>query len=161
MYTECIRDAKPEVPKFHILREVLKVTEGKVYVSYVVEARSLNNLLASLRTEKIPGTPVVELTIDKIDKDFIKQITLLAQKAVQAKLDAFAATDGFDDMNSLTTYYNSNIPSWSTKAKRGVLLRDQTWGALYAYLNSIMAGTKPIPTSSETIFNELPALTWE
>ena len=64
-------------------------------------------------------------------------------------------------MNSLATYYNSNIPSWAVKARRGVLLRDQTWGALYAYLNAVLAGDKPIPTSSETIFSELPDLTWE
>lgn len=159
-YTECIFDTKPEIPAFHQVREVLKISENKVYVSYILKAKTLEELLSSLRTRNIPGIPAVEVTIATIAKDFIDQVVVIAKKEVQDRLDAFATTDGFDDMKSLVGYKDSTIPEWSEKATRAILLRDQTWMALYNYLDTVMNGTEPVPKSKNEVFDKLPVLSW-
>ena len=88
------------------------------------------------------------------------EIKTLIVEETQKRLDDFAKTRLYDGIMSLCTYANSSIPRFAAEGIRGVELRDQTWAALYAILEEVESGARPIPTSFQDIESELPSLTW-
>lgn len=79
---------------------------------------------------------------------------------VQGRLDAFAQTRGYDSILSACSYVTSTVPKFATEAQYCVESRDATWGALYAGLAEVLAGTRPMPTSIADVLPFLPALEW-
>ena len=79
--------------------------------------------------------------------------------AIQARLDAFAQTRGYDGILSAATYATSTIPQFAAEGQYAVEARDTTWAKGYEILNAVLAGQRPMPTLEE-VFAELPVLEW-
>ena len=80
--------------------------------------------------------------------------------ATQARLDAFARTRNYDGILSACTYATSPTAKFAQEGQCCVDARDATWAALYAMLDEVKAGTRPVPNSFADIADELPALSW-
>lgn len=80
-------------------------------------------------------------------------------RAVQARLDAFAATRGYDGILSACTYAGSGVPRLAAEGQCAVNLRDATWGACYSIMAAVQAGQRALPTVDD-VLAELPALGW-
>lgn len=160
-YVECVFNKKPVVPAFHYAREIHEIVDGKVVVSYEVLAQTLQELLNSINNKKSmllgPGTPV---TIADVEADTIDRVIELAKQHVQDLLDGFARQKGYDHLERAINYMNSSVPEYAADAQIANAKRDQTWPALYTYLNEILAGTKPIPTRVSDIEAVMPELVW-
>lgn len=81
--------------------------------------------------------------------------------AIQNRMDEFARTRGYDNMLSVCSYYGSPDTKFKNEALRAMALRTETWTRGYQLIDEIMNGTRPMPTTVEEIFAELPELTWE
>jgi hypothetical protein len=79
---------------------------------------------------------------------------------VQARLDAFARTRGYDGILSACTYAVSTNPKFAAEGQYCVQVRDATWAKCYEILNAVQAGERPVPTWEE-VEAELPALEWQ
>ena len=75
--------------------------------------------------------------------------------AVQAALDNFAKTRGYDGIMSACSYSNSTDAQFKLEADYCIQLRDTTWRMGYAILAEVKTGTRPIP-SIEELIAELP-----
>jgi hypothetical protein len=78
---------------------------------------------------------------------------------VQARLDAFARTRGYDSMLSACTYATSMNPRFATEGQYCVEARDATWAKCYEVLHAVQSGQRPMPTWEE-LEAELPPLEW-
>jgi hypothetical protein len=78
----------------------------------------------------------------------------------QARLDAFARTRNYDDIKSASDYAGCSVPRFDAEGTYCRDARAETWAALYAMLDEVNAGTRPIPASLADIEDELPALAW-
>lgn len=80
--------------------------------------------------------------------------------STQSRLDDFAKTRNYDGILSACTYATSTIPAFAAEGQYCIAARDATWVALYAILNDVEAGTRPMPASFADVAAELPELTW-
>jgi len=80
--------------------------------------------------------------------------------AAQARLDDFAKTRGYDGILSASTYAASTNAQFAAEGTYAVAARDAMWGALYAMLAEVEAGTRDIPSAFSEIEGELPSLAW-
>ena len=80
--------------------------------------------------------------------------------ATQQRLDAFAQTRNYDGILSACTYATSTIPKFQQEGQYCVLMRDQTWAALYSIWDDVLAGNRLVPSSYSDIESELPTLQW-
>lgn len=78
---------------------------------------------------------------------------------IQARLDAFARTRGYDGILSAATYATSTVPKFKAEGQYAVEARDATWTKCYEILNAVQAGQRPVPTLEE-LLAELPVLEW-
>jgi hypothetical protein len=78
---------------------------------------------------------------------------------VQARLDAFARTRGYDGILSACTYVASTNSKFAAEGQYCVQVRDATWAKCYEILNDVQSGQRPIPTWEE-FEAELPILQW-
>lgn len=103
-----------------------------------------------------PPEPPQEIKFKQIQKQFTD--------AIQARLDNFAATRGYDGIMSACSYFGSTNTKFKAEADCAIALRDATWAKGYELVDSMItevtSGQRPIPTIEE-IFAELPELTWE
>lgn len=89
-----------------------------------------------------------------------QQIQAELTQAIQARLDAFAATRNYSGIMSLCTYATSTVPQFQIEAQCGVDLRDATWATCYQILGEVGQGLRPMPTQFSDIEAELPTLAW-
>lgn len=126
-----------------------------------------NNLTQGVREmEPINGVQqweVYPLPEDEADakakahtRDFIKQCADQAQDM----LDRFAQERTYAGILSLCSYVNSKNERFAAEAARAVEVRDQTWTALYQYLDEVEAGDRPKPSSVQEVMDELPPMIW-
>ncbi len=78
----------------------------------------------------------------------------------QARLDAFAQTRNYDGILSACTYATSGVVKFAAEGQYCVTARDETWAGLYAILEQIEAGTRPVPAGYADIEADLPPLAW-
>jgi hypothetical protein len=78
----------------------------------------------------------------------------------QARLDAFARTRNYDDIKSACGYAGCSVQRFDTEGTYCRDARAETWAALYAMLEEVNAGTRPIPASLADLKAELPELAW-
>jgi hypothetical protein len=78
---------------------------------------------------------------------------------VQARLDAFAKTRGYDGILSACTYATSTNPKFAAEGQYCVQARDATWATCYQILNAVQSNQRPVPTWNE-LEAELPVLQW-
>jgi hypothetical protein len=76
--------------------------------------------------------------------------------AVQARLDAFARTRGYDGIVAACTYATSKVGAYKAEGRHCAQLRDATWQAFYALVNGAGAETPAL----EDILAALPPLEW-
>lgn len=101
-----------------------------------------------------PAAP--EPTPEEQQEAMKKQLT----DAVQARLDAFAQTRGYDGIMSAASYATSTDAVFKAEGERAVALRDATWRQCYTIMADVLAGNRQVPTAEE-LFAELPVLSWE
>jgi hypothetical protein len=89
-----------------------------------------------------------------------EQIQASFVAAIQQRMDEFARTRGYDGILSACTYAASSIPKFRVEGQYCVDARDATWSAAYAILAEVMSGDRQIPSSIESIENDLPPLAW-
>ena len=87
-------------------------------------------------------------------------IVEVLEQAVQKRLDDFAKTKGYENINSATTYINSTVDKYKDEATYAIAVRDSTWQALYDIIEDATAGNRPIVKQFSEIESELPTLTW-
>ena len=78
----------------------------------------------------------------------------------QRRLDDFARTRNYDSILSATTYATSTIPRFAAEGQYSVALRDTTWAAMYAIMDEVNAGSRPMPTSLDEVAMLLPEPKW-
>lgn len=78
----------------------------------------------------------------------------------QTRLDTFAQTRGYDGILSACTYATSPTPSFAREGAYCIQARDATWAKLYAILDDVKAGRRPMPSGYNQIEPELPPLAW-
>jgi hypothetical protein len=168
-YTPVIYLQKPTYDdRFESIREELQITGKHVVASYVVGQMSVDAILNKLfypngrhnianPTEEIQPE---NITIATIDPFLLNKVAQKASVEVGETLDAFVKERNYDDVRSCVSYTNSSNPQFKAEADRVIVLRDQTYSALYAYLADVTAGTVPLPKSSQDFKQGLPALTW-
>lgn len=89
-----------------------------------------------------------------------QQIRAEITDAVQARLDAFAATRGYDNIVSACSYATSAHAKYGPEGRYCVAAREATWDALFAIEAEVVAGTRPMPYGYDSIESDLPVLTW-
>lgn len=94
---------------------------------------------------------IPEPTAEEKQERLQRQMT----NAVQAALDAFAQTRGYDGIMSACSYSNSTDAQFKLEADYCIQLRDSTWRMGYAILAEVKAGNRPVP-SVEELIAELP-----
>lgn len=80
--------------------------------------------------------------------------------AVQAHIDAAAASRGYDNANSCVSYFNSSDPVFSKEAKAMLEWRDKCWRGCYNLLEEYQAGKIGRPTV-ESVIESLPKIEWD
>lgn len=94
----------------------------------------------------LPKTP------EQVEADIIVQ--------TQARLDTWAKMRGYDGILSACTYATSTVPKFATEGQLAVTKRDETWAALYAFVEQVKAGTQSMPTGYADVEPLLPVLEW-
>ena len=88
-----------------------------------------------------------------------EQVLAGLTRTIQAALDSFARTRGYDNMLSACTYATSTVPKFAAEGQYCVEARDTVWAAAYVILADVQAGLRAMPTEAEALA-ELPTLTW-
>ena len=94
--------------------------------------------------------------------------------STQSRIDAFAATRGYDGANSLSKYQNISdeeiaalpaseqpmVSKFRGECRYLAVVAAQTWAKMYGMLGEVQAGTRPKPSGFADVESELPALEW-
>ena len=78
----------------------------------------------------------------------------------QKRLDAFAQTRGYENINSATTYINSSVTKYKNEGTYASSARDSTWNALYQIIEDVADGNREKIVDFSEIESELPTLAW-
>lgn len=159
-YTEVVYEAKPEIPAYHYAQEIPYVDGVIVRVRYEIKPLDLSALLRHINPVDLFMPNATPVTIQDVAPADIERIKQLATIHIQEQLDAFAQAKGYDNMLSATSYKDSTVVQFSTEASIAIAMRDQIWGSLYTYFESVLAGTTTVPASIQDIMAALPALEW-
>lgn len=89
-------------------------------------------------------------------QEIVDQVT----KKTQARLDQFAQTRGYDNMQSLANYAGDEDPVFDLEGTYGKRMRSQTWRAVIDLMRDIEFNIRSLPESYELIELELPVLVW-
>jgi len=103
----------------------------------------------------VDGQWIAPATPEPTPEETIKMFT----DAIQARLDAFARTRGYDGILSACTYVTSTVMKFAAEGQYCVEARDTTWATAYSILADVESGERPMPTI-EDVFAELPVLEW-
>lgn len=94
--------------------------------------------------------------------------------ATQSRIDAFAATRGYDGVNSISKYQNISdeeiaalpaseqtmVAKFRGECRYLAVVTAQTWAKMYGMLGEVQAGTRPKPSGFADVESELPVLEW-
>jgi hypothetical protein len=80
-------------------------------------------------------------------------------QAVQAHIDAAAASKGYGDGYGLASYRDSTVPEWAAEAQAFIAWRDSVWLASYLLMGEVVQGLKAAPTIEE-LKADLPTIDW-
>lgn len=102
------------------------------------------------------------------------QVAAAMSAAAQERLDTFAATRRYDNVNSASKYLTltdeqiaampaddqPTVTRYRTECRYLVGATAQTWAAMERIQGQVQAGTRPMPASFADVEPELPALEW-
>lgn len=94
--------------------------------------------------------------------------------ATQRRLDAFATTRGYDNVNSIAKYKDISdeeiatlpapqqalVTKFRTESRYLALATANTWAKLFVILAEVEAGTRPVPAGFADVEPDLPELVW-
>lgn len=163
-YTKVSFGPKPVVPEFYNLTETPTYNQvtGEVIIVYGTEPKNIAQVLGELAIRgETPQDPVTAPLIGDIPQATIERVIYLGKGYVQARLDQFALTKGYDDIKSAVTYADSTDPVFAAEGARARALRDLTWRAFYTYVPKVLDGSVSFPISIAEIEAVIPPLTWE
>ena len=94
--------------------------------------------------------------------------------ATQARIDGFAATRGYDGVNSISKYQNISdeeiaalpaseqpmVSKFRGECRYLAVVTAQTWAKMYGMLGEVQAGIRSKPSGFADVESELPALEW-
>jgi hypothetical protein len=160
-YTEASFEDMPVVPPYHYAREIVKVKDDKIIVSYECLPIKLDALLADINREvSLPLSKQASVNVADLDQDLVARVIVLIKELAQKALDDFAKSKDFDNILAAISYKDSSEPSFAADAVKAVTVRDQTWVALHSYLQDVTNGTQPVPASESEVLSKLPPLAW-
>lgn len=166
-YTPCIFEGKPtDIPQYYFAREAQRIVGDQIVVSYVVEPMGISQLINTLwggdpNRPLMPNeTELVSPALADIDPLLLKAIETAAKDLIQAKLDTFAATRGYDGILSAASYVSSTNTGYAADGQRAVNRRDATWDAANTFFNNVLSGQAPMIKSFTDVEAVLPELTW-
>jgi hypothetical protein len=87
--------------------------------------------------------------------EVLKRYDLDNESLITKRLDDFAAEKGYDNIESLVSYVNSNIADYKNEASKGISLRDSTWKIYFDLIKD-----NPELYYAE-IEEHLPVLSWD
>jgi len=122
---------------------------GNLYT--LVEAPEWVQIGAAWDGKAFTNPPPPPKTPEQIKEEYIQK--------VQARLDDFARTRGYDGILSACTYATSTNPKFAAEGRYCVQARDATWAKCYEILGAVQFGRRPMPTWAE-LEAELPVLQW-
>lgn len=156
-YYYCYYNGAPTIQNATIeyIEDHPRLIGTSIFVDQIIRRKTLEEIFTLIGLG--PGSTVL---IQDVLPEHLDAVVILTKERVQERLDVFAQTRGYDDIKSVATYVNSQIPSYQQEANRAIYLRDLTWNTLYTYLNGVMSGTTPLPETYADIETILPALTW-
>ena len=93
---------------------------------------------------------------DVLDLPMLPYLEIETQK----RLDAFAQTRGYENINSATTYINSSVDKYKNEGTYASTVRDNTWNALYQIIDDATDGRREKIVDFSKIESELPSLAW-
>lgn len=105
---------------------------------------------------------VVDMTADEIASAAVARAAQAVKgyvDVVQARLDNFAKTRGYDSILSCATYAGSTVPKFAAEGQYAVDIRDITWATCWSVLADVQAGARVQPTPDE-LLALLPVPAW-
>lgn len=90
----------------------------------------------------------------------VAMIKATATSGVRSKLNAFAATRGYDSIESACSYAVSTNPKFKAEGMYCAAIRDAMWLKLFDILSAIDKGSRPLPASFAAIESEFPSMVW-
>jgi hypothetical protein len=158
-YFLCIYDDVPDINE--MIESIVLVPKiiPSLYCrvcSHVVK-KTIDELFAYLTELNLP-TPTY---FNMVPLDLYKGISTAISKEVSFKLDEFARSRRYDDINSAISYSGSDVLRYATEGQRAKALRDETWNILTLHEIEIQTLQAPVPTSWSQVEAVLPVLTWE
>jgi hypothetical protein len=96
---------------------------------------------------------VDERTTEQMHAETISEYEAAAQK----HLDSFAASWGYDGLNSAASYVASTVGRFKAEAEALVAWRDAVWVAAYDLETFVVNGTETIPATAADFIALLPA----
>jgi hypothetical protein len=113
-----------------------------------------------------PGYPVREIASGQVfdGKDVVLTKTYAPdvsafQHAIEAHIEAVAATREYSSAVSLASYAASTIEQWQAEAVAFIAWRDAVWTYVLTELGKAQAGQRQIPLV-HALIAELPAIEW-
>ena len=102
------------------------------------------------------------------------QIQAQFEQAIQFRLDSFARTRGYDNVNAVSKYqnitddeiaalptdYQPYVTRFRAECRYMAIAAATTWAKAYEILAAVQSGTRPMPISPDEVFSELPVLEW-
>jgi hypothetical protein len=160
-YQEVVYEPKPAIDNFHYLAESAYLDANQVVkVQYTIEPIGLEQML-SRNVDRTDPEKLVALSIAKFDEAEMNRIIWLVTEYVQLRLDNFAKLKGYSGILSAISYTNSTVLYFASDSIITNKARDETWTALYKYLDDIKAELEPVPMIVQEIEKVLPVLSWE
>lgn len=120
-------------------------------------------------TEPIPALVAQEVVADAAtvaaqaslaNRSALEVLQTTIATAIQLRLDAFAQTRRYDNINSLASYAGDADPIYNAEGTYGKLMRSETWRRSADLEREVAAGTRSMPTNYADVETELPALVW-
>lgn len=175
LYYEVIEQPKPSINKFQNHKEALTVNEGsrQVVASYVAVDKDVDEVLRELHESRMEKNDEAvfdsgdmfanwpDIILSTVDQDIVDYVLNKVKAYSATRLDSFARTREYDGIISLCTYATSTVEKFRVEGQRGVDLRDQSYAALYQYLEAMLTGAEPVPKSLSDVEAKLPVLTWQ
>lgn len=130
------------------------------FVSTIILVDNADGSPSRIAQWKHPTLPrPTQTQLDALKEQPLAVVTPLVEAAVQARLDAFARSRGYDSIAILCSYASSAHPRFGAEGRYGVAARDAHWQKYVEVMSEVQAGLRPTPTVDEVIA-EMPTLSW-
>lgn len=128
------------------LQRKIVTRQGKIYVEFEIQPRSLSEVLSSFKTKD----GVVD--IKDVEFSLIVYTKSLLTNHAEESLDRLCNLRGYSSLNNaLARYRDSSIEAFKKESDYLQACLDNAWKVLIAYQAEMMAGKAPLPTSIEDL----------